>query len=62
MDTRCAITGNPVGTDARPVGQSCECPACQEWQREHPEKGLMERVASELEIYDLINRWLDQID
>lgn len=25
---RCTVTGNPVGTDTRPVGHPCECANC----------------------------------
>ena len=44
---RCQITGNPVGTDTRPLGQPCncatcantqtrivECPSCRNWRDE----------------------------
>lgn len=28
MISRCDITGNPIGTDTRALGQPCQCTSC----------------------------------
>lgn len=44
--SRCLVTGNPCGTDTRPVGSHCTCFMCVRWYTSHLESRLAEVTRS----------------
>jgi len=47
LPRRCAITGNPCGTDTEMIGHSCQCDMCIAWREIERLRAALGEIARE---------------